>query len=221
MEPEHPNGQWSVENGELLITAHGNWCYANLLTIGDDTWEDYEIEFRFKIDQTFLPPDCVNSYGVMGAFVHLQLGYASRGVYLGPHAFVADGIWEMNFSGTIAGTSFLGVGDSFSVIGEVLSEEAELKEGTWYTVRIIAGRNQYEWFIDDQLMWQFEGESPQLAYGGVGLYTRNCDARFDDVTITGDTIPNMDMVTATLPGGKLTTTWGQIKDFWPAGNEGK
>jgi hypothetical protein len=209
VEPEHPGGQWSIENGELLFRAQDNWWFANLLIIGDETWEDYELEYRFKIDRTFLPPDCANSYGVIGVLVHLQLGDESRAVYIGPHDFNADGIWETNYSATLTGTSFLGVGNAFSSTGTVLSEPANLKEGTWYTTRIIVSGNQYEWFTDNQSMWNFEGGFHELTSGAVGLYTRNCEARFDDVTITGDTIP--DAVTAVSPHGKLTATWGEIK----------
>jgi hypothetical protein len=32
-------------------------------------------------------------------------------------------------------------------------------------------------------MWQFDGESSELAYGALGLYTRNIEASFDDVVI--------------------------------------
>jgi hypothetical protein len=190
IEPEHPGGQWRVENGELVFDSQDNWCFANILFIGNDTWTDYEVEYRFRIDKTFIPPDCANSYGLIGVLVHLQFGDETKGIYTGPHDFDGDKIWEINISAILAGSSLLGVGigDAFSVF-DVTTEPASLEEGVWYSSRVIANGNQYEWFIDGQSMWQFEAESMQLMHGAVGLYTRNCEARFDDVTITGDTIP--------------------------------
>jgi len=208
VEPEHPGGQWSIENGELLFKSQDNWCFANLLIVGDESWKDYEFEYRFQIDRTFIPSDCDNSYGLIGAVVHLQLGEQSYGVYTGPHDFDGDKVWETNVSATLTGSSLLGVWGVFSV-EDALTKPASLKEETWYTSRIIANGNQYEWFIDNQPMWKFEGKSVQLTYGAVGLYTRNCEARFDDVIITGETIPNA--VTAVSLQGKLAAAWGEIK----------
>jgi hypothetical protein len=180
IEPEYPSGKWSIENGELHFTSQGNWCYANLLYIGDDTWKDYEVEYRFMIDKTFLPPNCDRSYGVIGSLVHIQSGKEYRAVYTGPHNFDGDGIWEVNYSGTLTGDSLLG--NSYSGI-KLIDNPSELKESVWYKVRVVANSNRYEWFIDDQPMWKFEGESPELAYGALGLYTRNIEASFDDVVI--------------------------------------
>lgn len=204
VEPEHPSGQWIIENGELLYVSQGKWCFANLLYIGDDTWKDYEVEYRFRIDKTFLPPDCARSYGVIGSLVHIQFGKEYRAIYTGPHDLNGDEIWEGNYSATVTGPTLLGNSISAS---NVLEKPAELKEKVWYKVQVVARGNQYEWFINDELMWKFEGESPQFAYGAVGLYTRNCEASFDDVTITGDTIP----ATAVSPHSKLTTIWGKVK----------
>jgi len=208
VEPEHPGGQWFIENGELLFKSQDNWCFANIFFIGNDTWTDCEVEYRFRIDKTLLPPGCANSYGLIGVLVHLQFGDEIQGIYTGPHDFDGDKIWEINISAILAGSSLLGVGDAFSVI-DLMTEPANLKEGVWYSSRVIANGNQYEWFIDGQSMWQFEASSIQLMHGAVGLYTRNCEARFDDVTITGDTIPNA--VTTVSPRGKLAAAWGEIK----------
>jgi len=203
IEPEYPSGKWSIENGELHFTSQGNWCYANLLYIGDDTWKDYELEYRFRIDKTFLPPNCDRSYGVIGSLVHIQSGKEYRAVYTGPHNFDGDGIWEVNYSGTIFGPTLLGNSISAS---NVLNKPAELKEKVWYKVRVVANENRYEWFIDDQIMWKFDGESPQLAYGALGLYTRNIEASFDDVFIQ-----SQQDVTFVQSRNKLTTLWGEIK----------
>jgi hypothetical protein len=208
IEPEHPGGQWRVENGELVFDSQDNWCFANILFIGNDTWTDSEVEYRFRIDKTFIPPDCANSYGLIGVLVHLQFGDEIKAIYTGPHDFDGDEIWEINFSAILVGSSLLGVGDAFSAT-DIMSEPASLEEGVWYSSRLTANGNQYEWFIDGQSMWQFEAISMQLMHGAVGLYTRNCEARFDDVIITGDTIPGI--TTSISPLEKLSVTWGKLR----------
>ena len=51
-------------------------------------------------------------------------------------------------------------------------------------------------------------EFPDFLTGGFGL--ANYTARFDNITVTGDSIPNSGGFAVT-PHGKLTTTWGNLK----------
>ena len=53
---------------------------------------------------------------------------------------------------------------------------------------------------------------PDFRTGSVGFGLANYTARFDNITVTGDTIPNSGGFDVT-PQGKLTTTWGQLKQF--------
>ena len=48
--------------------------------------------------------------------------------------------------------------------------------------------------------------------GGVGFGLVNYTALFDNITVTGDSIPNSGGFAVT-PQGKLATTWGDLKRF--------
>ena len=53
---------------------------------------------------------------------------------------------------------------------------------------------------------------PDFLTGGVGFGLSNYTARFDNITITGDTIPNSGGFAVTSQG-KLATIWGNLKRF--------
>ena len=53
---------------------------------------------------------------------------------------------------------------------------------------------------------------PDFLTGGVGFGLSNYTARFDNITVTGDSIPNSGGFAVT-PQGKLATMWGQLKQF--------
>ncbi|RKU15517.1 hypothetical protein C6500_20265 [Candidatus Poribacteria bacterium] len=53
---------------------------------------------------------------------------------------------------------------------------------------------------------------PDFQTGGIGIGLANYTARFDNITVTGDSIPNSGGFAVT-PGGKLATTWGNLKRF--------
>lgn len=53
---------------------------------------------------------------------------------------------------------------------------------------------------------------PEFQTGGVGLGLSNYTARFDNVTVTGDSIPDSGAFAVTFQG-KLATTWGNLKKF--------
>ena len=53
---------------------------------------------------------------------------------------------------------------------------------------------------------------PEFQIGGVGFGLANCMARFDNITVTGESIPDSGDFAVT-PQGKLATMWGQLKKF--------
>ena len=56
------------------------------------------------------------------------------------------------------------------------------------------------------------GHFPDFRTGGIGFGVANYTARFDNITVTGDSVPNSGGFTVT-PSGKLATTWGNLKQF--------
>ena len=63
-----------------------------------------------------------------------------------------------------------------------------------------------------QIFKQIEAfaDFPDFQTGGVGFGLANYTARFDNIIVTGDSIPNSGGFAVT-PHGKLTTTWGNLK----------
>ena len=53
-------------------------------------------------------------------------------------------------------------------------------------------------------------EFPDFLTGGVGFGLANYTALFDNIRVTGDSIPNSRGFAVTFQG-KLTTTWGNLK----------
>jgi hypothetical protein len=53
---------------------------------------------------------------------------------------------------------------------------------------------------------------PDFQTGGVGFGLWNYTAIFDNITVTGDSVPNGGDFAVT-PQGKLATTWAQLKKF--------
>lgn len=96
----------------------------------------------------------------------------------------------------------------------------------WYTLKIRSSpigaiTTLYEASIDDTPLCDFKlktvlNEGKRLNTGGAVLYVRNAEVRFDNVVITGENIPDLDMnefvgELSVSSGGKLTTTWGKLK----------
>ena len=65
-----------------------------------------------------------------------------------------------------------------------------------------------------QIFRQIEvfADFPDFQTGGVGFGLWNYTAIFDNITVTGDSVPNSGDFAVT-PQGKLATTWGQLKQY--------
>ncbi len=225
--PQDPeNVDWSVENGELVAISSdvcaglsGNW-------ILDDTymdWRNCEISCRFKIVQTLIP--ACNIYSNFLFAIHVY-GGSGRALMLSLETRGSGGPWDK---------VTLGKSD-FSWQGQP-ALRPPLEEGRWYTLQMVAKDNQYQIFLDDQLIIETKSANPNFARGSVGFGIKNAEIHFDDFTITGEDIPetlspaSQDLITrmglkpmipesemqqseklaAVSPKAKLATTWGQMK----------
>lgn len=82
---------------------------------------------------------------------------------------------------------------------------------TWYNFKATVNEEQLEFRINDEV---FTGRDLEpFKSGQAGLVVSNAQARFDDVEITGDTIPDggPGRIRPVDLRGKLTTTWGHVK----------
>ena len=66
--------------------------------------------------------------------------------------------------------------------------------------------------VDDELHAESRADFPDFQTGGVGFGLWNYTAIFDNITVTGDSVPNSGDFAVT-PQEKLATTWGNLKRF--------
>jgi hypothetical protein len=196
--------RWSVENGELVaFSSDPALGMGQGLGVGDDTWGNYIFEAQFMIERIFSHPDSWAPAIFLVVHYHLPPGITDPTrwwmVWLGPDHPVDTGVWEMHWwesgSGHMSKEDF----------------DSPFEENRWYTARIECEDDHYRMFFEDKLFTEFDTEMPDDAYGVAGFAVRNCEARFDNVIITGDSIPNMLSVAAVSPRSKLATTWGCIR----------
>ena len=216
--------EWGVKNGELVFTSE-NFCRTGAaLGIGDKTWTDYEFSAEFSFRKTF--PVCSGGWlPAIGIGIHSNVAKTGT-MQLDKNQWV--------WTGVIANQQHLG-NDGWNrkecevwlpPIYALAPNKGEFttKPRRWYTLRlrskVIGNLTVYSAFIDDTVLCDFELETPfeagkQVNTGGVFLYVRDAEVRFDNVVTTGETIPDLDMneFLSVSRKGKLATTWGQLKRF--------
>ena len=202
-------GSWEVVDGELH--AVNREAFFRLLTTGDDTWKDYTLEFDVK-------PLKKHGRGGISIAVRIQGTWV---VYCSLHdiVFIIDDEPPMREPRVDCAASNLhaGIFGTFHSIPRALlnlNEWSHLKlsvEGDIFKGIIFAF-----WINGEQIMrprrprFADFPDFPDFQTGGVGFGLRNYTARFDNITVTGDSIPNSGGFAVT-PQGKLTTTWGNLK----------
>lgn len=185
-------GNWEIVDGELQ--AISNIEIIRLLTIGEETWQDYDIEFDVKPLKKHGPGNIVIAARIEGTF----------GVVCGLNE---DQTVEC-FAGNLHGDSFL-----------IYDEKPHplLKLRKWATFKLsVHGKLLTFWIngkqVLDPIMLEPLHGFPEFPTGRVGLGLANYTVRFDNLRITGPGIPNRDGLPVT-PQTKLATTWGNLKQF--------
>jgi len=195
-------GDWKIVNGVLEgenTPAAGGFDHGPGVVVGEDTWTDYVVELKMKMDTDKLG-------GPIIRYVDLENWYwfeAWRSsFYMRPHVAGED--------------------QAPDPIPEALWERGkEFQDNEWHTYKIEAkGEDITVWFdgekiLDftyDKLKWGRPAHDVDegLLQGKVGLMTWTGDmgmASFDDVDIRGDGIPG----SAVSRTDKLTTIWASIR----------
>lgn len=86
-----------------------------------------------------------------------------------------------------------------------------IEKNRWYPVKIVAKKNDFEFYFDDDLVVEYEDKE---AVPGTVAFDANggIHVHIDDVAITGPRIPNIGGPHGADPDAHLATTWGEIKD---------
>ena len=200
-------GSWEIVNDELHAVSPDP--AMRLLTTGDETWEDYTIEFDVKP---------LKKHGI-GAIV---IAARVNGTWV-VSCSIADPVVLVDGEGIAGEAVYCKYGNFHDVIFISLHIEPHplLRLDKWAHLKLSVQDNIVTFWINEkQVMEPTElldlkgvldfDEFPDFLTGGVGFGLANYTARFDNINVTGDTIPNSGGFAVT-PQGKLTTTWGTLK----------
>jgi len=180
---EPATGKWSVQDGEYSQDERGIPAMRSF--VGDENWEDYTVEARIKVTD--------NSYAGLIFRTKSELEYHIFYMNVGSNVIEW---WEHTEPNP----------DSRSNHFKHAPVENTIELNKWYTFKIIAEGDNFEFYIDDVL--QEKGSDDTYPNGKVGMWAWDTKARFDDVKVTGEGIQSLSV----LRIGKLTTTWSQIKN---------
>ena len=207
-------GSWNVINDELHAVSHAG--FPHLLTTGDDTWEDYTLEFEVKplkkhgrgaiaiaarvkgsllfycsfADSVILG----NDNPLLGSFFSCMKGDFHDAeftiLYFESYPLLRLNKWS-RLKLSVKGTNFI-----FSLNGKKIAETGD----------------DFALMHNGQKIKTKAGKLTSFLTGGVGFGLANYAAIFDNISVTGDSIPNNGGFAVT-PGRKLATTWGGLKRF--------
>lgn len=203
---------WEIVDDELH--AESREAYIHLLTTGDDTWEDYTIELDVKP---------LKKHGIGGILIAVRV----------------DGAWLVYCSlsdpvilrGDDPPVQERRVGCYASTlkppprVHAVLFDELRplLRLNRWAHLKLSVEGDIFTFWIDgEQIMEPTKllifknidvfADFPDFQTGGVGFGLWNYTAIFDNITVTGQSVPNGGDFAVT-PQEKLATTWGNLKKF--------
>ena len=203
---------WEIVDGELHAESRED--FIHLLTTGDSTWEDYTMEFDVKP---------LKKHGIGGISIAVRV----------------DGTWLVYCSimdpviirgddppaqerriGCYAGGFHRPLPPNAILISE---PHPLLRLNRWAHLKLSVEGDMFSFYLNGeqvmaptqlQIFRQIDvfANFPDFQTGGVGFGLWNYTAIFDNITVTGDSVPNGGAFAVT-PQEKLATTWGNLKRF--------
>ena len=206
---------WKIVDGQLQSLIMGDDRVTHLFVIGDEEWQDYDIEVDIKPLRKHGP-----AHIVIASRIHQnQEGQTWRVL-----CTIGDTpIPEPKSMVLCFGTRFLG-GDAFLHFEG--NPYPSLSVGRWSHLKLsVHGKLLTFWINGKQVLGPVTLEAkrflvqerevlfPDYPNGKVGFGVSNYSVLFDNLSITtGDDIPNQHGLAVT-PRTKLATTWGNLKQF--------
>ena len=184
---------WEVLDGELQGISQTS--LVSLLTIGNKTWKDYSVEFDVKPMKKHGP----GSIAIAGRKKKTWIITCM----IGDMEFPEPESKATCFSGDFHDNRYV-----------VLNREAAslLRLETWAHLKLSVHGTIFTFWINGKQILEARDQQANFLTGGIGFGLANYTARFDNIIITGDTIPNKGRLAVT-PQGKLATAWGDLKRF--------
>ena len=208
-------GVWEIVNDELEAVSRET--FVRLLTTGDETWEDYTVELDVKP---------LKKHGIG----NISIAARVKGTWI-VSCSVEDPVVIVDGKPLLGSRVSCTYGNLHDTIFLILHTEPHplLKLNKWSHLKLSVDGNMVAFWVNKKQVMKptairnlkdvqhggrnFKfGEFPDFLAGGVGFGLANYTARFDNITITGDSIPNTDGLSVKSTG-KLATTWGDLKRF--------
>ena len=194
-------GLWNIVDGELqYILDFDDGGFSSLLTTGDETWQDYSIEFDVK-------PRIKQGDGniAIAARISQTWGVVCT---IGDRPFPELGSMVRCYGGNLQGFEFLTFAQE---------PHPSLKPSRWHHLKLSVHGNLLTFWINEKqvlgpIVLKAIGDFPDYPNGKVGLGVTNYSVLFDNITITGDDIRGKGELSVT-PRAKLATAWGHLKEL--------
>ena len=189
-------GSSEIIDGELQVISKGR--ITRLLTIGEEKWRDYEIEFDVKSLEKHGPGSIAVAARIEGTWgVVCEIEDSDQAAPV-----------VQCFGGNLHGNWFLNY---------AREPHPLLRLRKWSTFKLSVHGNQLTFWINgervlDPITLEPLHGFPDFPAGRVGLGIANYTARFDNFKVTGPGIPDKNRLAVT-PHAKLTTVWGHLKRF--------
>lgn len=178
---------WKVKSGTLIGENPSNW--SAFLIIGDATWKDYEVKCDARL---------VDIRGIVPTF----------GICLRHNKQNGSALKTLWFGLSLQPDQFTGIVYLSEAEQSLKAQKVMMVElGRWYQLKISAKGENFEGFVDGKKVIDINDNS--LPSGVVGLEAHAGVAEYDNVVITGDNIPDMDL--RVQPLEKLANLWGAIR----------
>lgn len=223
-----PDGTWKIVNHELHAVSPD--AAIRLLTIGDETWRDYTIAFDVKLLRKRGHGNITVAARITGDWAAwcmfgddpfgggISMAAYSAGNFRDPTPFIIFSSkphpplnmkeWSKLKLDVKEDTLNFWI-DGNRVLGPV-----RLPNRQTFKNLDVARKQHLEEHHADDANWQFRpmqlGKFQDLLTGGVGIGLSNRTARFDNIVITGESIPGIHELSVT-PRAKLATLWGHLK----------
>ncbi len=187
------SGIWEIKDGELVMTPRSS---PFPFSIGETTWENYTVRVKTRIVKHQSTGNLESPYVV----VRKQDPRESPG-----HTYVF-GFGDRG-GGKIA-YAFYAVGGRQPPM-RFVSDPFEWELGTWYDLKVTAEGDQFWFYVDNRLVIHYTDDTYPRGKVGIGASYQKTTVHFDDFSVTGDDVPDLDLDVS--PEEKLATTWGKVK----------
>ena len=175
-------GEWKIQKDAYAETSGAQ--YAKTM-FGDEDWTDYTV----AVDVTLVEDVNVNAVGL--------LIRADADGDNGMRFWIRTDEHKCQFSRWRE--------NQWEHIVTPLPVEPEV--GETYRLKVVAEGQNYECFVDDELLFEGEDDMKFRDSGRIGFIAYEANVHYDNLVIDGDDIPAF----AVAPNGKLATRWGRLK----------